>query len=47
MGENLLSSVIVKVAVIILLSFDPFIGTVFAPFGTKVLLDTGTYFEGV
>ena len=45
MGKNLPSSVIVKVAVIILLSFDPFIGRVFASFGAKVLLDTGTYFE--
>ena len=47
MGKNLPSSVIVKVAVIILLSFDLFIGTVFAAVGAKVLLDTGAYFEGV
>ena len=38
---------IVKVAVIILLSFDTFIGTVYAPFDGNVLVDTGTYFEGV
>ena len=39
MDKNLQSSVIVKVAAIILLSFDPFIGTVFPPFGANVLLD--------
>ena len=47
MGKSLSSSVIVKVAVMILSSFDPFIGTVFAPFGTKILFDTGTCFEGI
>ena len=47
MGKSLWSSVIVKVAVIILLSFDPFIDTVFAPFWAKVLLGAGTYFEDV
>ena len=47
MGKNLSSSVIVKVAVIILLSFNLFIGTVIAPFGAKVLLDMDTNFEDV
>ena len=36
-----------KVAVIILFSVDPLIGTVFEPFGAMVLLNTGMYFDGV
>ena len=36
-----------KVAVILLFSVDPLIGTVFEPFGAMVLFNTGMYFEGV
>ena len=36
-----------KVAVIILFLVDPLVGTVFEPFGTMVLFNTGMYFQGV
>ena len=36
-----------KVAVIILFSGDPLIGTIFEPFGAMVLFNTGMHFEGV
>ena len=36
-----------KVAIIILFSVNPLIGTVFEPFGAMVLFNTGMYFEGV
>ena len=46
-GKNLPFIVIVNVAVIVLLSVDPATETLLIPLGASVLLQPGTYFDGV
>ena len=46
-GENLLSIVMLNVAVIVLLSVDPATETLLIPLGASVLLQPGTYFDGI
>ena len=45
--KNLSSIVKLKVALIVLLSVDPATGTHLIPLGASVLLEPGTYFDGV
>ena len=46
-GENLLSIVMLNVAVIVLLSVDPATETLLIPLGASVLLQPGTYFDRI
>ena len=47
MGKKLPSIVILNVAVMVLLSVDPATETLLTPLGASVLLQPGTYFDGV
>ena len=45
--KNIPSIVILNIAVIVLLSVDPVTETLLIPLGASVLLEPGTYFDGV